>query len=228
MANRQVEVDMSGASRRWKLRFTLPGLFAAVTVVAVAVAFSRSSWGQWLASHRAVVAGGIALLWIGGLILAHVAGNYWGERINPQLRQSGEVPDPETLKHFRRAVPRGWRASVPETHLRSRERIHLALWSLVALGAALGAWAGVRFVQYMTSGEVNTAGLVLGGVSAAVLGGVWTFLIATCVVGIVRGLRESARPIEVQLHKPSELQDNSPLASADSPCRADPSSGSSV
>lgn len=182
-----------------RMRFSLLGLLVAMAVVAVLLAFFRSrTWQQLAASNTfwlSLGAGVLSLL----LIAAHVAGNYWGERVNPRLHQQACRTEDRAQRELQALVPRGTAARVPETHLRTHQRLHLGVWMLVAVGALAGVWLGTWYVRYMAGERLRWGGLVLGGASGGVICGVLTFAVVSCALGVLRGLRESSRPIQVTL-----------------------------
>ncbi len=185
-----------------RTRFTLAGLFVLMAIVAGLLAFLRSSTWQQLASSNTfwlgLGAGVLTLLLLG----AHVAGNYWGERVNPRLHQQARGSEDPTSKELQALVPRGTAARVPETHLRTYQKLHLGVWLVVALGAAAGLWLGTWYVEYMAGERLTWGGWLLGGLSGGVICGVFTFAVVSCTLGVLRGLRESGRPIQVELEPP--------------------------
>ncbi len=194
----------SPAPSGFRTRFSLLGLFVAVAVVAAALAFFRSSTWQQLAASNTfwLTLGAVVLSLL--LAAAHVAGNYWGERVNPRLhRQACQLEDPAT-RELAVLVPRGTAARVPETHLRSRQRLHLSVWVLVALGSLAGLWLGTWYVRYMAGERLSWGGVALGALSGGVICGVLTFAVVSCTLGVLRGLHESGQPVQVQLESPQE------------------------
>ncbi len=206
----------SSTPRLFRTRFTLWGLFLALTAVAAVLAFFRSAlWQQLAASNTFWLTLGAAVLSL-MLAAAHVAGNYWGERVNPRLhRQARQGEDPRG-RELAVLVPRGTAARVPETHLRSRQRLHLGVWVLVALGFLAGLWLGTWYVRYMTGDRLSWGGLVLGAISGGVICGVLTFAVVSCTLGVLRGLYESGQPIQVKLETPQQATSPAALAEQES------------
>ncbi|GEM_PF-5841517 len=219
----------SPAPLRFRARFTLLGLLVAVAAVAVVLAFFRSStWQQLAASNTfwlSLGAGVLSLL----LIAAHVAGNYWGERVNPRLHRQACQMESSTRKELQALLPRGTAARVPETHLRTHQRLHLGVWLLVALGGLAGGWLGIWYVRHMAGERLGWGGLILGGLSGGVICGVLSFAVVSCTLEVLRGLRESSRPIQVTLDPPRQQEPSSEsLAAETSSSKPEPRSPSSL
>lgn len=151
----------------------------------------RLSTYSWLAVVLAVACGAIGWLglagWMAAVVLLasvamHVAGNAIGTRMQ-------EATDRDLARHG------GWpRAamSLPiatTTHLERRSQLGKLVPVSAGIGAACGGVAGTAALLTLT--ESSAAGAALGGVSSAVIGGLFGFLAASFVEILRTSIREA-------------------------------------
>jgi len=147
---------------------------------------------SWLAVVLGLACAAIGWLGIGGWIAAvvvvasvaaHVAGNALGTRLREATDRAlrvrgrrwptGEVPIPTS----------------PPAYLETRVPLGRLVPVSVAIGALCGGTAGAVALAWMT--RASPAGAVLGGVSSAVIGGLFGFLLASFVEIVRTSLREA-------------------------------------
>ena len=141
--------------------------------VALAVAFAAINWlglAGWLAA--------IVML---GSIGMHVAGNAIGTRMQ-------EATDRDLARRgskFQSApVP-----ALPPTHLEQRTRVGRLLPVSAGIGGVVGGVSGGIALATLT--PASLPGVILGGVSSAVLGGIFGFLLASFVEILRTSIREA-------------------------------------
>ena len=128
--------------------------------------------------------GSVGLCFLLMLVVLHIAGNALGtslrEETNRELAANEQHPRPT-------AAP----VHVANSPSRLRERTPLGwlVFSLTAIGAALGGSLGSLAYAYWT--DVNTAGLIVGSLSAAILGGFFGFLASSFSKIIYRAWRQA-------------------------------------
>jgi hypothetical protein len=143
-------------------------------VVVVAVACAAIGWLG--------IAGWIAVAVVIASVGMHVAGNALGTT----LREAADR-DLARLRH-RAAVP----AAVPRpkpTRLERRQSLGRLVPVSATIGATVGGLSGAAALTTLTSASI--AGAALGGVSSAVIGGLFGFLAASFVEIIRTSLREA-------------------------------------
>ena len=143
-------------------------------VVVVAIACAAIGWLG--------IAGWIAVAVVIASVGMHVAGNALGTT----LREAADR-DLSRLRH-RTAVP----AEVPRpkpTRLERRQSLGRLIPVSAGIGAMVGGATGAAALATLTSASI--AGAALGGVSSAVIGGLFGFLAASFVEIIRTSLREA-------------------------------------
>jgi hypothetical protein len=143
-------------------------------VVVVAIACAAIGWLG--------IAGWIAVAVVIASVGMHVAGNALGTT----LREAADR-DLARLRH-RTAVP----AAVPRpkpTRLERRQSLGRLVPVSATIGATVGGLSGAAALTTLTSASI--AGAALGGVSSAVIGGLFGFLAASFVEIIRTSLREA-------------------------------------
>jgi hypothetical protein len=127
--------------------------------------------------------GSVGLCFFLVLVVLHAAGNALGtslrEGANREL--ATERPQPAT------PLP-GHVANSP-SRLREQTPLGSLVFVLTGLGAALGGSLGSLAYAYWT--DVNTAGLIVGSISAAILGGFFGFLASSFSKIIFRAWRQA-------------------------------------
>ena len=140
---------------------------------ALAVAFSAINWLG--------LAGWLATLIIFGSLAMHVAGNAIGTRMR-------EATDRDLSRTHKGTSVIDVPASCP-SHLERHSRTGWLLPISVSIGGLIGGASGAIALSLMTSSSF--AGTLLGGLSSAVLGGIFGFLIASFVDILRTSVRES-------------------------------------
>ncbi len=140
---------------------------------ALAVAFSAINWLG--------LAGWLATLVVFGCLAMHIAGNAIGTRMQ-------EATDRDLFR-TRQQSPR---ADVPVSSPSHLERHSKTGWLLpisVGIGGFIGGISGATALMLLASSSFE--GALLGGLSSAVLGGIFGFLIASFVDILRTSVRES-------------------------------------
>ena len=140
---------------------------------ALAVAFSAINWLG--------LAGWLATLVVFGCLAMHIAGNAIGTRMQ-------EATDRDLFR-TRQQSPR---VDVPVSSPSHLERHSKTGWLLpisVGIGGFIGGISGATALMLLASSSFE--GALLGGLSSAVLGGIFGFLIASFVDILRTSVRES-------------------------------------
>jgi hypothetical protein len=140
---------------------------------ALAVAFSAINWLG--------LAGWLATLVIFGSLAMHIAGNAIGTRMR-------EATDRDLSRTQKGTSVIDVPVQCP-SHLERHSRTGWLLPISVSIGGLIGGASGAIALSLMTSSSF--AGTLLGGLSSAVLGGIFGFLIASFVDILRTSIRES-------------------------------------
>ena len=140
---------------------------------ALAVAFSAINWLG--------LAGWLATLVIFGSLAMHIAGNAIGTRMR-------EATDRDLSRTQKGTSVIDVPVQCP-SHLERHSRTGWLLPISVSIGGLIGGASGAIALSLMTSSSF--AGTLLGGLSSAVLGGIFGFLIASFVDILRTSVRES-------------------------------------
>ena len=140
---------------------------------ALAVAFSAINWLG--------LAGWLATLIIFGSLAMHIAGNAIGTRMR-------EATDRDLSRTQKGTSVIDVPVQCP-SHLERHSRTGWLLPISVSIGGLIGGASGAIALSLMTSSSF--AGTLLGGLSSAVLGGIFGFLIASFVDILRTSVRES-------------------------------------
>ncbi len=140
---------------------------------ALAVAFSAINWLG--------LAGWLATLVIFGCLAMHIAGNAIGTRMQ-------EATDRDLFR-TRQQSPRADVPMSPPSHLERHSKTGWLLPISVGIGGLIGGISGATALMLLASSSF--AGALLGGLSSAVLGGIFGFLIASFVDILRTSVRES-------------------------------------
>lgn len=128
------------------------------------------------------------LLWAVFLASAHVVGNALGTRST--RREGGEHPSDSELPP---ATHRGKQLIfAPTTQLGFSRRLGWLMFVFIAAGAVAGAVCGVAAIQ-ADGPAVAWRNVILAGVSAAGLGGLFCFIASSFVRVFYRAAREASR-----------------------------------
>ncbi len=165
---------------RWP-QFGMRSLFAFVTVCCVLFALAGVMGQLWA----------LAVAWLILMTAVHVAGNVWGNRL-----RSAHGAD----RDLEASINAPWRNSRPAaipcaSANRLRERAALG-WTRVVVStllALLGGGLGAGLLWVVGWGRMNYGSLLVGGVSAAVLGGFLGFLASSFLEVALRAWSEALR-----------------------------------
>jgi hypothetical protein len=125
----------------------------------------------------------VGLCFVLVLVGLHVAGNAIGTTVRDETSRglAAERPQP--------ATPALKRTANSPSRLRERTPLGSMVFVLTGLGAALGGSLGSLAYAYWT--DVNFAGLIVGSISAAILGGFFGFLTSSFSKMIFRAWRQA-------------------------------------
>lgn len=126
------------------------------------------------------------IVWTGLLIAAHVFANAWGTRVGYGRRNDAcsDDPPPTTGRPIRFA---------PLTLLSAHAGLRWPILLWIGTGAALGGAAGTLALRALYGPRLGIDALVLGGVSATMLGGYFAFLTSSFLGVGLRALHEASR-----------------------------------
>lgn len=169
--------DASGfAERRWQ--FSLRTLMLWMALACGLFAILSRVGPLWSA----------AIIWFLILVAGHVLGAVWGShakrmKTSPEICENDSLALPSVLPvRFARA-----------TRLREKSPLGWIMPTVTGVAALLGATAGGFVLIALHVGKINFAGLAMGIVSAAILGGFFGFLTSSFVEVSARAFREAAR-----------------------------------
>lgn len=128
----------------------------------------------------------LAIVWCALLVAAHIVGNAWGTkataRTSRELRAG--THDPE-LPNVGRHEP------IPATRLHRSSGVGWTTVVLTTLGALIGGAAGAVGLIAAYAKDGHYVGIVVGLISAAVLGGFLGFMTATSLGKTISAWREA-------------------------------------
>jgi hypothetical protein len=163
------------AEQRWQ--FSLRALFIWVALAGSLFAVLSRVGPLWSA----------AIVWFLILVAGHVLGNSWSAKFGRSKiladDQDGELPMPLT----RRPV-----TFAPATRLREKTALGWIMPTVTVIAAMLGGTVGGLGLVWLHWGEVAIAGLLVGTISAAILGGFFGFLTSSFVDVMARAFCEAA------------------------------------
>lgn len=142
-------------------RFSLRAVFIALSVLCAGLALATTLHTVWL----------ILLLWVSLMILAHVGGNLSGSSVLRGDRTMDEGPafiSPRVI-------------AAPSTHLREKATFGRKMIIFTATSAAIGGLIALAYLIFGVKSRPPALGLLVGGVSAAVIGGQVGFLAGSFV-----------------------------------------------
>jgi hypothetical protein len=120
------------------------------------------------------------------LVLLHVAGNAIGTSLRDEASRNTETGEKSPLP----AAAAARQIANSPSRLGERTPLGWPVFVLTALGAALGGSLSSLAYAYWT--DVNAAGLVVGAVSSAILGGFFGFLSSSFLKMVFRAWRQAA------------------------------------
>ncbi len=132
------------------------------------------------------------LIWFLLLASLHVVANAWGTR---GWRRDGESADDESelpgeLYRLAGSRPHG---VAPPTRLQESTRLGWTMLAATSAGATLAGGLGAGGLACLASDKVGWIALVVGGISAAVVGGFFGFLASSFLEVAGRAWREAVR-----------------------------------
>ncbi|HEV3340272.1 MAG TPA: hypothetical protein VG125_07940 [Pirellulales bacterium] len=132
------------------------------------------------------------LTWFLVLALVHVIANFWGTRVAPGATQQGlddEGPDSHAPQHDRRE--RAASAAVGAVRLSENARPGWPMFVVTAAGALVGGTLGGVSLVLLCLDQAGYAGVLVGTVSAAIVGGFLGFLTSTFAQIALRAWNEA-------------------------------------
>jgi hypothetical protein len=148
--------------REPRTQFSLRALFALVAVVAVICGLVTAVSSMW-----AVIIG-----WLLILVIGHVLGNSWSTRVG-----RGPTPPEQQAERPSQAGPPIF---APRSRLWHHVILGRAMFVSACLSAVVGCVLGIWFVLGRPQ-QPSWTGLTVGALSAAVLGGLFGFLVSSFV-----------------------------------------------
>lgn len=142
-------------------RFSLRTVFIALSVLCAGLALATTLQTVWL----------VLLLWVSLMVLAHVGGNLSGSSVLRGDRTMDEGPafiSPRVI-------------AAPSTHLREKATFGRKMIIFTATSAAIGGLIALAYLIFGVKTRPPILGLLVGGVSAAVIGGQVGFLAGSFV-----------------------------------------------
>jgi uncharacterized membrane protein YeaQ/YmgE (transglycosylase-associated protein family) len=125
----------------------------------------------------------VGLCFFLALVCLHVAGNAIGTSLRQEANRELAAKCPQPV------APARERVATSPSRLRERTPLGWMVLLLTGIGAALGGSLGSLAYAYWT--DVNTAGLIVGSISAAILGGFFGFLASSFSKIIFRAWRQA-------------------------------------
>jgi hypothetical protein len=125
----------------------------------------------------------VGLCFFLALVGLHVAGNAIGTSLRQEVNRELAAERPQPV------APARERVATSPSRLRERTPLGWMVLLLTGVGAALGGSLGSLAYAYWT--DVNTAGLIVGSISAAILGGFFGFLASSFSKIIFRAWRQA-------------------------------------
>lgn len=126
----------------------------------------------------------VLLIWMLLLVAAHVVANAWGVRAphaREEIRADDRAPDPRPLPRLPAPLPR----------LAGHFGIGKLMIAATCLGAVVGGIAGGYVLGRIYWPQVSIAAILLGTLSAAVLGGFFGFMISSFLQVFAKALSEA-------------------------------------
>jgi hypothetical protein len=168
------------AERLPRPQFTLRALLGMVALVAAWLTLARLLSTTWA----------IAVTWLLVLVAGHVAGNFLGTRLRGErsARQPGDTAgDTAAAEQPRRERPI---AFAPLSGLREHRSLNRRVFVTAAVGAIGGMVLGAMFLLTRNLPHLGLAGLVVGSLSAGIIGGLLAFLTSSCLSVLAAAWRE--------------------------------------
>lgn len=146
---------------------------------------------SWLAVVVAVACAAIGWLGIPGwiavaVVLASIGMHVAGNALGTTLR---EAADADLARLRRRAVAPPTLPQTPPTRLERRQSLGTLVPISAGIGAGIGGVTGATALVMLT--PASLAGAALGGISSAVIGGLFGFLAASFIEIIRTSLRDA-------------------------------------
>ena len=128
------------------------------------------------------------LAWSGLLVAAHMVANAWGTRAKSRRRQRHPADD-ELPEETWTQQPIEF---APTTQLGDNRRLGMAMFILTGVGALVGLALGTLTLLTIYWDELSYLGILVGGLSAAVIGGFLGFLTSTFLGVSLRAWNEAS------------------------------------
>jgi len=125
-------------------------------------------------------------------VVAHVTANFWGTRIAPGATQQGiddDAPDSHGSHQDRR--DRAASAAVGAVRLSESARPGWPMFVVTAAGALVGGALGGVSLSLLSLDQAGYTGVIVGTVSAAIVGGFFGFLTSTFAQIALRAWNEA-------------------------------------
>lgn len=138
----------------------------------------------------------VVLVWFLLLVGAHVAANAWGTKVGRrgQADRLQEDTDQRPSDPSNAAVRRCLRVPpMTSSRLRQSTRLGRTMYVISGVGALIGAAVGTALLAVICLRHVGLAGLLVGGISSAVLGGFFGFLTSSFISVAGPALLEASR-----------------------------------
>jgi hypothetical protein len=148
------EIDRPAADdRRTRLQYSLRAMFLAVTLLAGLCGLIISVSPLWT----------VMIVWFIVLVAGHVLGNWLGTHLRRKAPVAREEHPPGRPVRY-----------APASRLRHHVTLGRSMFVSTAISAVAGCVLGLFYLA-QRSAQVTISGLIVGGLSAAVIGGVFGF-----------------------------------------------------
>jgi hypothetical protein len=128
-----------------------------------------------------------AIIWFLILAAGHVLGNVWGSHASRLRTSSDDDQSGSAALQSPRPV-----TFAPTTRLCEKSQLGWIMPTVTIVAALIGGAAGGFALIWLHWGEVALAGLLVGTISAAILGGFFGFLTSSFVEVSARAFNEAA------------------------------------
>lgn len=161
-------------------QYGLRTMFAGVALLSVLFAVMDAVGIVW----------SVVLVWFLLLAVAHVTANAWGTKTG---RRVVPMPDDDAVQCPPFSEPQGMVTFGDAARLRQTTRLGWPLIVLTAVGACAGGGLALAALMLLSLSRVGYAGVAVGTLSAATVGGFLAFLASSFVEVAGRAWQEAAR-----------------------------------
>lgn len=155
--------------------------------------------------HQAGPLWSVAIVWFLMLAAAHVAGNAYATRARHapgELSRDNPSTENEADPRPKCTATGTERDFAPATRLRQSTRLGWLMFALTGVGAIAGCIVGVTLLTLVNWGPIGASGVIVGGISCAVLGALLGFLTSTFLGVFLRAWSEAVyEPRRVKISK---------------------------